>query len=205
MTQQKHINYRNYLILVLIGFLIYVLFEPNPEPKEDIRVFVLEKENERLKVLYNEQKQIAINSIRVTDSLKALKPKVITKYKRIYTAIDSMTIKEAIEAMDSVYKAHKVDSANREKFVLKNVEKVNELTELNELQVSIIGNQDSTINTQKNIIAIADTLHSNNSLIIDDLKDKNKSLRKKLFKEKVKVRLVAIGGVTLVVLAILAL
>ena len=205
MTQQKHINYRNYLILVLIGFLIYVLFEPNPEPKEDVRLFVLEKENERLKGLYNEQKEIAINSVKVTDSLKALKPKVVNRYRTIYTGIDSMTIKEAIEAMDSVYKAHKIDSSNREKFVLKTVEKVNELTELDSLNKSIIASQDTTINTQKEIIAIADTLHSNNSLIIEDLKDTNKSLRKKLFKEKVKTRLVAIGGVALVVIAIIAL
>lgn len=203
MTHQKHINYRNYLILVLIGFLIYLLFDIKPEPKEDVRVFVLEKENERLKVLYNAQKDLVIKSVKVTDSLKALKPKVVTKYKRIYTAIDSMTIKAAIEAMDSVYKVHKIDSANREKFVLKTVEKVNELTELNNLKDSIIVSQDTTINTQKETIAIADTLHSNDSLMIDDLKDTNKSLRKKLFKEKVKVRLVAIGGVALVIVAIL--
>lgn len=203
MTHQKHINYRNYLILVLIGFLIYLLFDIKPEPKEDVRVFVLEKENERLKVLYNAQKDLVIKSVKVTDSLKALKPKVVTKYKRIYTAIDSMTIKAAIEAMDSVYKVHKIDSANGEKFVLKTVEKVNELTELNNLKDSIIVSQDTTINTQKETIAIADTLHSNDSLMIDDLKDTNKSLRKKLFKEKVKVRLVAIGGVALVIVAIL--
>jgi translation initiation factor IF-2 len=107
--------------------------------------------------------------------------------------------------MDSTFRVHKVDSANREKFVLKTVEKVNELTELNTLKDSIIVSQDTTIQKQKEIIAIADTLHSNNSLIIQDLKDTNKSLRKKLFKEKVKVRLVAIGGVALVVIAIIAL
>ena len=76
---------------------------------------------------------------------------------------------------------------------------------MNELQVSIIVNQDTTIQKQKEIIDIADTLHSNNSVLIDDLKASNRQLRKKVFKEKVKVKLVTIGGIIVTIIGIVAL
>lgn len=208
MTAEGHVKLRNYIILGLSVLVLFLAFKPSPEPKEDAKIFVLEKENERLKVLYNEQKQIAVTSIQKTDSIKALKPKVITKYRTIYSRIDSIPVEVLPVKLNEVFRIAGIDSNNvpeQTRYVLKTVEKVNELTELDSLNQSIIANQDTTINTQKGIIAIADTLHSNDELIKQELKDFNKRLRKQVFKEKVKTRLVAIGGVVLVAVSILAL
>ena len=106
-------------ILFAVGFWIVLIWllnkgcstEPLPQTinKDSLYTIIAEKEqiNDCLK---NENKQIKA----ITDSLKALKPKVIVRYKTVYDSllvVDSM----CIQALNALHDEHtKIDSVNNQ-------------------------------------------------------------------------------------------
>ena len=111
----------NPLIYTLLGLIFWGLIamfifkgcstEPTPQTinKDSLNTIIAEKTqiNDYLK---NENKQIKA----ITDSLKALKPKVIVRYKTVYDSllvVDSM----CIQALNALHDEHtKIDSVNNQ-------------------------------------------------------------------------------------------
>ena len=171
-------------ILFAVGFWIVLIWllnkgcstEPPPQTinKDSLYTIIAEKEqiNDCLK---NENKQIKA----ITDSLKALKPKVIVRYKTIY---DSLLVVDTmcVQALNTLHDEHtKIDSVNNS--IITN-------------QETHIMNDSHIIGNLTDIIAIQKYVITSDSVTIDELKMTVK-------KEKRKGKLKTILGTALGTLA----
>jgi hypothetical protein len=172
-------------ILFAVGFWIVLIWllnkgcstEPTQQTinKDSLYTIIAEKTqiNDCLK---NENKQIKA----ITDSLKALKPKVIVRYKTVYDSllvVDSM----CIQALNALHDEHtKIDSVNNQ--IITN-------------QETHIMNDSHIIGNLTDIIAIQKYVITSDSVTIDELKmTVKKEKRKGKLKTILGTALGVIGG-----------
>ena len=144
------------LILLIISIIVLLLGNKcdnetklTNSNKDSLNTIIAEKTqiNDYLK---NENKSIKL----ITDSLKALKPKVIVKYKTVY---DSLLVVDTmcVDALNTLHYEHsKIDSVNNH--IITN-------------QETHIMNDSHIIGNLADIIALKQTRISNDSLTIDEL------------------------------------
>lgn len=163
-------------IYIVLAFLMHGCINDPPPPhsnKDSLNTIIAEKTqiNDYLK---NENKSIKL----ITDSLKALKPKVVIRYKTVY---DSLLVVDTIcvQALNTLHYEHsKIDSINNHIITNQETHIINDS--------HIIGNLTDIIAIQKYVI-------TSDSLTIDELTMTVK-------KEKRKGKLKAILGTALGVL-----
>ena len=177
----------NPLIYTLLGLIFWGLIamfifkgcstEPTPQTinKDSLNTIIAEK-NQINDYLKNENKQIKA----ITDSLKALKPKVIVRYKTVYDSllvVDSM----CIQALNALHDEHtKIDSVNNQ--IITN-------------QETHIMNDSHIIGNLTDIIAIQKYVITSDSVTIDELKmTVKKEKRKGKLKTILGTALGVIGG-----------
>jgi len=147
-------------ILFAVGFWIVLIWllnkgcstEPNPQTinKDSLYTIIAEKTqiNDYLK---NENKAIKL----ITDSLKALKPKVIVRYKTVY---DSLLVVDTmcVQALNTLHDEHsKIDSVNnhiitnQETHIINDSHIINNLNGVIQIQEYIIRSDSNMINSLK--------------------------------------------------------
>ncbi len=175
--------FKSILPYLIILFLLVVLLkdcgnsEPPPQTinKDSLYTIIAEK-TQINNYLKNENKAIKL----ITDSLKALKPKVIVRYKTVYDSllvVDSM----CIQALNALHDEHtKIDSVNNQ--IITN-------------QETHIMNDSHIIGNLTDIIAIQKYVITSDSVTIDELKmTVKKEKRKGKLKTILGTALGVIGG-----------
>ena len=153
-----NINPLIYTLLGLIfwGFILAFIFKgcstepPPPHSNKDSLNTIIAEKTQINDYLKNENKSIKL----ITDSLKALKPKVIVRYKTVYDSllvIDTM----CVDALNTLHYEHsKIDSINNH--IISN-------------QETHIMNDSHIIGNLTDIIAIQKYVINSDSLTIDEL------------------------------------